>query len=27
VQQGLPAQYQKMLEQYYKKLGKAQGNQ
>jgi tetratricopeptide (TPR) repeat protein len=25
VQQGLPAQYQKMLEEYYKKLGKAQG--
>ncbi|MBL8727105.1 MAG: hypothetical protein JNM25_01655 [Planctomycetes bacterium] len=27
VQQGLPAQYQKMLEDYYEKLGKAQGNQ
>lgn len=25
VQQGLPPQYQKMLEQYYKKLGQAQG--
>lgn len=25
VQQGLPARYQKMLEEYYKKLGKAQG--
>lgn len=27
VQQGLPAHYQKMLEEYYRKLGKAQGNQ
>jgi len=27
VQQGLPAHYQKMLEEYYKRLGKAQGNQ
>lgn len=27
VQQGLPAQYQKLLEGYYKKLGKAQGTQ
>jgi hypothetical protein len=26
VQQGLPAQYQKMLVEYYEKLGKAQGN-
>ena len=27
VQQGLPAHYQKMLEEYYAKLGKAQGQQ
>lgn len=27
VQKGLPPRYQKMLEQYYKKLGKAGGNQ
>jgi hypothetical protein len=27
VQKGLPPQYQKMLEEYYKKLGKAGGNQ
>lgn len=26
VQQGLPAQYQKMLEEYYRKLGQAQGD-